>query len=435
MTRMHCMLSCVGVSLAVSFGHAAQFAMEYRSPPSVGSEIGYVSSQGLAAAGKEREKLTAEPSYRSQKPLYFSVKLGTDADAVHTVVLDESGGTGAGHDTLYVDANNNEDLTDDQAVKGRCRKSSSYQSSSFPAAEVRLKSGGEVLPYRFTSRLYAYPRRTTDASGKANTTWRFSFSLYSACYYRGRVQIGDESYEAALVDVNSNGVFNDYFSISSRTSRGRVYATGDRLLLDLNRDGRFDRSRRDNPEAFGWAKHLALGGRFYELSAGPDGRRIEIAPAAVKLGSLKRAGGGDFTVGLGSGDGIVQVQSREGIAVVPVGTYTLYSCKMERTDKNGNPWKLVGYGTDTVTKWSVAEAATTEAVFGPPLRPLIQASTGSRQVKPGSRTYLRLSILGEGGEVYSAGDISTGKGRPPAPTFEVGDEGGTAVAQGSFRYG
>ena len=62
---------------------------------------------------RPRELLSKEPEYKSARPLYSAVELGDAKDRFITLVVDESKGSGSGYDTLYVDANNNGDLTDD----------------------------------------------------------------------------------------------------------------------------------------------------------------------------------------------------------------------------------------------------------------------------------------------------------------------------------
>jgi hypothetical protein len=55
--------------------------------------------------------------YSSENPLYFRVVFGEQGDHSTLGVIDESGGTGAGYDIVYVDENRNGDLTDDAAKK------------------------------------------------------------------------------------------------------------------------------------------------------------------------------------------------------------------------------------------------------------------------------------------------------------------------------
>ena len=53
----------------------------------------------------------------SENPLYFRVVFGEQGNTSTLGLLDESGGTDAGYDVVYVDENRNGDLTDDPAKK------------------------------------------------------------------------------------------------------------------------------------------------------------------------------------------------------------------------------------------------------------------------------------------------------------------------------
>ncbi len=62
-------------------------------------------------------ELQKEPRYGSEHPLYFCVVFGEDGKQSMLGVIDESGGTGNGYDTAYIDENTNGDLTDETAMK------------------------------------------------------------------------------------------------------------------------------------------------------------------------------------------------------------------------------------------------------------------------------------------------------------------------------
>jgi len=80
--------------------------MEMSTQDSNTLSLGFGSSQWLYPLDAPREKMAQEPKYKSARPVHYAAVLGDAADNVHTLVIDESGGTGKGYDTLYVDADN-----------------------------------------------------------------------------------------------------------------------------------------------------------------------------------------------------------------------------------------------------------------------------------------------------------------------------------------
>lgn len=427
-----------GLVVWCSTASGEQFKLDYHATARMRAEVGYVKGQGARQLPAPKQALSAQPKYGSANPVYFSAKFGAEPDNEYALVLDESKGTGKGYDTLYVDANHNLDLTDDAPVKGDCRSRGTTVYGDFPPTEIVIQYGQTSLPYQFSTRYYAYPVRTRTSSGQAETgKKRFSLYLQAACYCTGTVVLGDSSRKIALMDYNADGRFDSYFEVNRRvrTSDGKLYATGDTLRIDLNGDGRFD-TNTGGPEAFGYSEQIALSGQFYHLSAAPHGRAIEIASASPKLGTLQRAGGGEFTVSLASGSGIMEFKSQDGAAAVPVGSYSLFSATMQQQDAQGQQWQLVTYGTTSTPRITVTEGRVTEAKFGHPLCPEVTSRSGrGGSVRPGSSAYLSLKISGQGGDVCSAGDITRGGRRPDPPKLKIVDRKGKTAAQGSFRYG
>ena len=60
----------------------------------------------------QMDRTLKEPKYASQKPMYRFFAFGPEGNEVVALVIDESKGTGAGYDTLYIDFNANKDITE-----------------------------------------------------------------------------------------------------------------------------------------------------------------------------------------------------------------------------------------------------------------------------------------------------------------------------------
>ena len=427
--------TAVAMALALLIGLAGELSagqVELRYNPTVNyRETGPIRSLRAVPKTSPLSALTGEPKYVSEKPLYFEIKLGPKQTPC-AFVLDESAGTGKGYDLLHVDANGNGDLRDDKTMRARLSRRGSYCSGRFPPGEVLVDYGDQKAPWRFAAYCYTYTVR----GGQQARTY---VSVRSAGRYEGELPLNDRPTKIAVVDADSNGCYNDRLDLrKARTaSSGAFYLWGDRVLIDLNGDGRFDMA---GPEALVGARYLQLGGEFHELTIAPGGQTIALALARLPLGSLARDGGGAFALTLVSAEhGALTVSSKGEAVKVPAGRYKLYRCSFEVQDMGGNAWKADGSGTMKAEEIVIAQGAVTTAKFGPPLTVGVTARVSPKNdleaVKPGATLRLSLKLTGQGGEIYSGGSIRKGTARPAPPTVKVIGEDGQVVAAGKFRYG
>jgi len=388
---------------------------------------------GISAKARSRpwRPLAGRPRCASSRPVYFEVKLGPSQKA-YTMVLDESQGTGRGYDRLYVDADGNRDLRDEKPVEGTVRASRSYTRSQFNAAEVRVRYGGEDLPWTFSAYCYSYQSR-----GGVPT----SLQVSSAAYCEGTVEVGGKQVKLAVVDGDSNGCFNNYYAMprGARSTRGRLYASGDWILVDANSDGRYDVDSM-GLEAFGCGRHLLVDGECYEVKISSCGRRLSVEPAKARCGLLSRRGGGTFSAAfLTRSYGMLTVRSTGEPVKVPAGTYKLYACSFEAKDDAGTVWRATGQGGSSGQLIRVVAGKATTARFGPPLKIGVSASvypSGSvGSLRPGRTLRLSLEIKGQAGEGYSGRSVTKSGGRLDKPKVKITGRGGKVVATGSFEYG
>jgi len=73
-----------------------------------------------------------EPEYRSEKPLYLRIAVGSDDKHIIWAVLDETEGSGSGYNCAYLDLDKDNDLTDSPPImfpisKRRSRDGRKYE--------------------------------------------------------------------------------------------------------------------------------------------------------------------------------------------------------------------------------------------------------------------------------------------------------------------
>jgi len=392
-------------------------ALAYKFGEDLDKEFGYLGSTYIEPSSRPGKKLTAEPVYRSKRPLYGTVKLGTDKDGVYTLVIDESKGTGTGYDTMYVDANGNRDLTDDPKLTAAPRENENDNRFVFPVVELAVRYGDATYPYHM--------KPVVDSYGST------SMSLSSAGCCTGDITLGTKTYKVAVFDDTGNGLFNDPYVAPKNMGGDQVYGQGDVLVIDLNGDGKFEKSYSDTPELHHAGKYLSFGNTCYEISISPNGRNLTLKETGAKSGYIT-TGSATASVELLGDQGALKLHGKK--TVVPEGKYQFYACRLEGKDDKGKVWRIIGNGLRRQPAVNVEAKKKTKLAFGPPLT--AEVSINKRE---DGAYVVALSIKGQGGEAYSAGNFELvdkdKTDRPPAPKVKIVDKDGITVAQGNFEYG
>jgi len=403
-------------------------------------DVVYTQGQSLRASTQPEEKLSGEPKYRSKKPIYLVATFGSNADSKYTIVLDESKGTGRGYDVLYIDSNNNENLTDDRKIAGRVRQQGrNYTSGNFGPIEVMIDYGDRTVPYYFSAEYYFYDNQRMRLGGRdGKYINNMNVRLQTSGYYTSVVNLGDSQNRIAVIDYNGNGIFNEYFKPRSdiRGPEQRMSAIGDQILIDPNGNGRFERGNTGNKELYPYAKYVRINGTWYSLDIAAHGSSIDVQMPDLKFGTIKIPNKiGSCSFQLSTPNGILKFEETGMETKVPIGNYQLYS-HITRLNDSSVDWRYEATGTTSGKQFQVSEGNVIELTFGDPIRVNVNYYNRSgRSSKPraGDTIELSLSLSGQGGEVYT--NVQKGRGRPPAPTFVVINEAGKNVAKGAFEYG
>lgn len=230
--------------LAVS-ASAEQVKLKLLSPGGMRKIGGYI-PQRLALSSEKPDTVKKLPEDLAS-PLFGTLKFGArEGPASILIVLDEPEGKPS---RVFVDANDNGDLTDDAAptwkvepVRGR--NGSEYKMSS-GFVNVTSKLAGE--PAEMSVGLYRFDPRDPDREALKGSLF------YFADYVReGDATLGDKTYKAILVDSFTTGDF-----------RGKnEEKSGAALMIDVNADGKFD----PRYESFDVKEAFNIGGQTYEIS-------------------------------------------------------------------------------------------------------------------------------------------------------------------------
>lgn len=379
--------------------------MEIWEPDSISNAIGYGNCQWLYPFDKPQEKLLQQPSYKSENLVYYTVCYGDAEDNIHTIVLDESGGTGQGYDLLYVDVNNDNQI-DEKKEQWTLELGTTRQ-----AVPIRIKllisAGGKIVPYYFSFTAFPYtdekhPEKKIHANARD-----------SSCY-TGEALFDDQRCKIAIADLNSNGLFNDPEQELFR---------GDRFFVDLNSDGKFN----SNDEKYPYGKYTLIKNKWYSITASPEGAQIEIIPASPKMGTVAAPDQMKSAL-LRSPWQTQQLDFVNGKASAIAGTYDLREVILSSEDTTGQTWECRGSFPSSVSQVTIAESKETTLSTVLPLEVEI---CPLKDTEP-NIVKLQLNITGMDGSSY----------RCPAPTrerpksgFEIQDAQGKIVFTADFEYG
>lgn len=373
--------------------------------------------QGVQPKESPQEPLSREPDYRSDKPLYVTLELGDADDRFVTVALDESGGAGKGYDTLHVDANNNGNLTDDPPVKVDVKKSGGHTALLVQALPVTVKYRDDAertfdIMLKIGVRRYGGPA--------ANLSW--SVIYHPVQHMEGLIAIGGKKVLAGVYDAygegsHANGCFNDYGI--------------DRLRLDLDGDGKLDRSKEEVP----LSRAIAFDGKLWELAADGPAAQLTVKPFEAASGLISV--GGRVSDGAAIESSSVELSTGEGYAFscrlseeeafrAPVGEYRISRGRLNLTDRDGVAWRA-GFSYPTTLRVEADEA--TPLVVGMPItvEPIV---TGN--LRRGARVEISHRLVGVGGEVY---ETLSRAARRDRPEVKIVDAEGIDVAEGKMEYG
>jgi hypothetical protein len=382
-------------------------AMELYEGPDITAKTSFGNCQWFYPLDQPKEALLEQPDYKSDKLYYYAAQYGDANDNIYTIVLDESGGSGTGYDTLYVDQDN------DNRIDSTKEKFSFKLGTTSQATPVRVKltvsAGGKKIPYCFDFTAFPY-------KDENNPIEKVHANARDSSIFVGQASFGGKQYKIALADLDSNGLFNDI-------EQGLF--KGDRFFVDLNGDGQFRRPPSGEEESFPYGKYTRISGNWYSIQAAPDGTTIEISPAEPQLGTVS-APKNMVAAELRSDVQFQRLQFSDGSAQAIAGTYTLATVELSAVDNEKRTWQTRGVFRSDPPEVTILPDAETRLSDVLPLQVSIEP-TGET---PSDVVQLEAKITGSNGGSYRCPRADKFEG-----TFEVQDQQGKVVASGKFEPG
>jgi hypothetical protein len=274
-----------------------------------------------------RAKIRKTPRFVSKNPCFASVQLdGLSGDSGALVIaLDESGGTGTGWDTAYIDGNRNLDLSDDKPVTWKLRTGSSHYTSPWTDVMVRVAFPGQK-PVRKRIRV------ALDLSSWSGGPY---VSLIRQGAWKCTIGSNKGAVECIVADMNRNGVWGDPEIRRLDAKPGpRLYrihyhyeCTGDYLFLDNNGYGHAVAGW-SSPHGVRLNNWTRIAGHYYAFGASRGA--LTVRAAAPSLGKLHvfasnfgRKPGRSGEIMLSGEQGVYEIETRGEPIELPAGKWRI----------------------------------------------------------------------------------------------------------------
>jgi thiol-disulfide isomerase/thioredoxin len=265
----------LGISAAMLGGHAqADEVVTISLTPAATGGQPAMSPRKIELSETKAAGITREPLYRNT-PRYGSLTLG-DAKTNKILLVLDAAPNSKGMKRLFVDANGNGDLTDEQPLT----------LTASPAAGTRTTAGN--ADERTTARAQVTARyNVAGRGGLVDSVLNFTYwgdeLTVNREYSRGGVlKIGDKSYRIALVDQGVAGTFNDFRHDEDDPAKVTV-------LVDKDGDGKFNMQK----EAFDAAKPFRILNKFEVVSIDPRGTTIRLKKSGSSVTAKDLRVGGE----------------------------------------------------------------------------------------------------------------------------------------------
>ncbi len=251
------MLSCL-VFTAMAAKAAGELTMD--SKGAVTAKLGYYPVQ-IALSDKKPEGVKREPIYRA-KPQYGTIKLGNGPHSVFVVALDEPA---KGDYKIYIDKNQNGDLTDDGNGAWSTKREGDRPMYGVMDVTLRASYGSKMVETsssEYTLGLYRFVR-----------TGANPLLCYRESARTGTVSVDGKSHKVLLVENDADALFNKW--ANSVEDAGKTRPTW--MMIDLNDDGKWSSGQIDTRAPF------KIGETVYKAKVSEDGSNVRIVPTMLPV--------------------------------------------------------------------------------------------------------------------------------------------------------
>ena len=354
---------------------------------------------------KLQDQVKGKPAFKSEKPKFGQLTFSSEAIPMSErekirgilLALDESGGTGKGYDTLYLDVNRNLDLSDDPAVTGKVTDQGSMKNIRFESAAKlpynQLTGGSNTNIARIDIQVAQPTEKYTYCSAFLNGCWS------------GEIDSNHGKIPFRLADMSGDGVYGTNWDFLSEIPK-----MGDAVQLALAGDKDFGDANDPYNEQYFFSKAVSVAGKLYVFKPSESGDKLEVAAYAGPVAHLafKTVPIGKTPLkvktALAAGETGIYWLPKDGKSMnVPAGKYKVYMAELEVIDSKGKTWSVQAMPTKN-SIISLAKGKTVTAKIGGPIKMSIGSDTPDIALKPGGELNVNLAFTFSTGQ--NAGGIN-----------------------------
>jgi hypothetical protein len=260
-----------------------------------------------------------------------------------------------------------------------------------------------------------------------------------AAFFRtGRIRLAGQTYRVAAVDGNCDGLFKSILSLPLADHTLWARPECDVFAIDLNSNGTFEHSLRQESEVFPLGKLTKVGDAYYAIDLAPDGSRLTLSRTEPQFGTLV----------LDVNDAAMELRLWSDAAdrhlpynsqwQLPPGQYTAIHATFTKRDASGDLWAFSSFAPvfaadcmGPLDLFTIEPGETTSIRIGPPF--VVKAEVQTQTRADGRVVDISPVIAGCAGEKYSPAFLRNGE-RPPPVAFKIIDEKGTVLVSDQCGY-
>ena len=378
--------------------------LRYQAVDTLESTI-YLACQNMVKIPRKTAQFKDLPKNKSGRFSYFLAKI---ADRDIPVVVDRTNRV-----RLYMDTDGDGYLSDEKRFISKAVKKRLFGSVDhykFGPISVRFdKPGG-----KYAKRIYVITRNNLD--------YRF---ISPADYRKGKVLLGQNIYDVAVVDGDFDGKYGKILSPPVKT----IWRPGcDSFAIDLNRDGRLDFDYYFRSEIMPLAKMVRVGNTYYSINIDENGKSLELNKIQPDFGTLD-LGNENLKLKLWSDTAQQSIHNLKSNGPIPAGRYQALFLEWSQIDPEKKEWTFTCYGdTGVLRDFEITKNKTTSYKIGPPF----QIKTRAQKIR--KNVNIDFKLVGQTGEQYRP-DFKRNGIRVSPPVLRITDESDKVIYSGRFKYG